>query len=323
MKAIACSGYGPPEVLHVVELPKPAPRNNEVLVRIRASTVTTGDCELRGLKLPRWTRIPMRLYLGYSKPIRWIPGMEFAGVVETVGNGVTRFKPGDLVFGSTGMSMGGNAEYKCLPERAAIAIKPPDLSFEEAASIPVGGLNALHFLRKAKVVPGDKVLVIGAGGSIGSFAVQLAKFFGAEVTAVDTTIKGEMLGNIGADHVIDFTKTDFTALQERYDVIFDMVYTSNFRACINTLKENGRYILANTRPSQMLRGLWISATTGKTVIFELAGEKVEDLEFLAGLVASKKIRSVVDRSYALELIVQAHAYVDSGSKKGSVVVTVS
>ena len=323
MKAIACSGYGPPEVLNVVELPKPAPRNNEVLIRIRASTVTMGDCELRGLKLPRWTRIPMRLYLGYSKPIRWIPGMEFAGVVETVGNGVTKFKPGDPVFGSAGMSMGGNAEYKCLPEHAAIAVKPRDISFEEAASIPVGGLNALHFLRKAKVRPGDKVLVIGAGGSIGSFAVQLAKFFGAEVTAIDTTTKVEMLRNIGADHVIDFTKTDFTTSQERFDLIFDMVYNSNFNACINTLKENGRYILANPSPSRMVRGWWISATTGKTVIFELAGEKVEDLEFLADLVASKKIRSIVDRCYALEQIIQAHAYVDSGSKKGSVVVTVS
>ena len=323
MKAIACSGYGPPEVLNVVELPRPDPRDNEVLIRIRASTVTMGDCELRGLTLPWWTRIPMRLYLGYAKPVRWIPGMEFSGIIEAIGRRVTKFKPGNAVIGSAGMSMGGNAEYKCLSEHAAIAIKPSGVSFEEAASIPVGGLNALHFLRKAKVRPGNKVLVIGAGGSIGCFGVQLAKFFGAEVTAIDRTDKIEMLRSIGADHVVDFTKKDFTSSQERYDVIFDLVYTSNFSACIKALNKKGCYLMANPSPSRMFRALWISSATEKTVVFELAGEKAEDLEFLADLVASKKIRSVVDRCFPLEQIVQAHRYVDTGSKKGSVVITIS
>ena len=262
MKAIVCSAYGPPETLQVKEIPKPAPNDKEVLIRIYASTVTMGDCELRGLTLPAWTRIPMRLYMGYSKPKRWMPGMEFSGVIESVGKGVDNFRRGDAVFGSTGMSMGANAEYKCLRSNAAIAIKPPQISFEEAASIPVGGLNALHFLRKANIKPGMKVLVIGAGGSIGTFGVQLAKLYGAEVTAVDATGKVNMLLDIGADHVIDFTKDDFSSQALKYDVIFDVVYGSSFDACIGALKEGGCYLMANPSPGRMLRGMWVSWTGG-------------------------------------------------------------
>lgn len=215
MKAILCTAYGPPDVLKFVELEKPKPRANEVLVKVIASTVTFGDCEIRNLTLPAWTRFPVRMIMGYRKPTRLIPGMEFSGKVEAVGANVTTFKIGDEIFGSTGMKMGGNAEYICLSARSELTIKPPSVSFEDAATIPVGGINALHFLRKANPKPGNKVLVIGAGGSIGSWAVLMAKYYGAEVTAVDHGNKLSMLKSIGADHVIDYTKDDFSLMQSQ------------------------------------------------------------------------------------------------------------
>lgn len=322
MKAILCTAYGGPEVLKLVDIPKPTPKPDEVLVRVEASTVTFGDCELRNLTLPAWTRLPIRIIFGYRKPKHLIPGMEFAGVVEAAGTNVSALKPGDAIFGSTGMSMGGNAEYVCLTMRTMPGIKPENVSFEDAATIAVGGINALHFLRKANIQPGQKVLVIGAGGSIGSWAVLLAKYYGADVTAVDHTIKLDMLRSIGADNVIDYTKEDFSTAGIKYDVIFDVVYKSSFSKCINALTESGCYLMANTDPGRMLRGVWAELTSSRKVKFSLAGETGEDLNYLAGLIAAGKIKPVIDRVYPLEETIDAHQYVEQGLKKGSVVIRV-
>lgn len=322
MKAILCTKYGPPDVLQLRKVPTPSPGDEQLLVKIHASTVTMGDCELRNLTLPLWTRLLMRLYMGYTKPRNFTPGMEFSGVIESVGKNVKKFKKGDPVFGSSGMQMGANAEYKVMRSNSGLAIKPPHISHEEAATIAVGGINALHFLRKANIQPGQKVLVNGAGGSIGTFGVQLAKHFGAEVTAVDSTEKLDMLQTIGADHVINYTKEDFSQNGEKYDVIFDMVYRSSFSRCIRSLKPEGCYLMANPSPLKMLRGLWISKTSSKKVKFEFAGENSEDLLYLAKLIAAGKIKTVIDRTYPLEKIAEAHEYVEKGHKKGNVVITV-
>jgi len=322
MKAVLCEKYGPPEVLTLAEIKKPVPGDNAVLIRIVASTVTMGDCELRNLTLPLWTRIPMRLFMGYRKPRRFTPGMELAGVIESIGKNVTSFKTGDAVYGSSGMGMGANAEYIVRPTTAALAIKPSGLSFEDAATIPVGGLNALHFLSKAKIQPGQTVLVIGGGGCIGTYAVLLAKMYGADVTAVDSTKKLDVLRTIGADHVIDYTKENFWTAGKKYDVIFDTVYASSFLRCINALNENGCYLMANTGPRRMLLGLIWSWVTRKKTVFALAAEKTEDLKHIGDLIASGKLKPVIDKRYPLEQIREAHRYVEEGNKKGCVVITV-
>ena len=253
MKAILCTAYGPPDVLKLVEIDQPRPRENEVLIKIHTSTVTLGDCEMRTLTLPLWTQIPLRLFMGYNKPRHYIPGMELAGVVEAIGKKVTSLKEGDPVFCSSGIRMGANAEYICRSASTPIAIKPAGLTFEDAATIMVGGINALHFLRKAHIQPGQKVLIIGAGGSIGTYGVQLAKMYGAQVTAVDHPSKLDMLRNIGADHVIDYTTEDFAQNGVKYDVIFDVIYTSSFDKCIASLTDTGCYLMANSNPSRMLK----------------------------------------------------------------------
>jgi NADPH:quinone reductase-like Zn-dependent oxidoreductase len=322
MKAVLCTAYGPPEVLRVVEVPRPSPKPHEVLVRVRASTVTFGDCEIRNLTLPAWTRFPVRLIFGYRKPRHLVPGMEFAGIIEVVGSTVSTLKPGDAVFGSTGMAMGGNAEYVCR-SATPLAIKPENVSFADAATIPVGGINALHFLRMANIQHGQKVLVIGAGGSIGTWGVLLAKYYGAEVFAVDHTNKLEMLRSIGADHVIDYTKQDFSSYGMKYDVIFDIVYKSSFSKCVRSLTETGCYLMANTDPRSMLKGLWVERTTSKKMKFVTAAESEKDFNFLVGLIAAKKIKPVIDRTYPLEQTMEAHRYVEQGWKKGNVIISVS
>jgi NADPH:quinone reductase-like Zn-dependent oxidoreductase len=323
MKAVLCTAYGNPEVLKVVDIDKPVPKPNEVLVKIKVSTVTFGDCELRNLTLPAWTRFPIRLYFGYRKPRRYIPGMEFAGIIESVGSAVTKFKPGDAIFGSTGMSMGGNAEYICRPETFPLGKIPEGVSFHDVVTIPVGGINALHFLRMANIQPGQKVLVNGAGGSIGTWGVLLAKYYGAEVTAVDHTDKLEILRSIGAYHVIDYTKEEFSKNGSAYDVILDMVYKSSFTKCINSLNENGIYLMANGGPSKMLRGVWLERTTRKKVKFMPAGETTEDLNLLAGLIVTGKVKPVIDRVYPLEQTIEAHRYVEQSLKKGSVIINIA
>ena len=269
---------------------------------------------------------PCESIYGLRKPKRiTILGQELAGEIESVGKDVKLFKKGDQVFATTGFGFGAYAEYKCLPEEpkmGVLAIKPVNMTYEEAAAVPTGGLEALHFLRKGNIQSGQKVLIIGAGGSIGTFAVQLARYFGAEVTGVDSTGKLDMLRSIGADHVIDYTQEDFTKSGETYDVIFDVMGKSSFSGSIRSLKQNGRYLLGNPGLSQMVRGRWTSMRSSKKVIIGAANQKNEDLVFLKELIEAGKIKSVIDRRYPLEQIAEAHRYVDTGQKKGNVVITV-
>jgi NADPH:quinone reductase-like Zn-dependent oxidoreductase len=327
MKAIVWTQYGTPDVLQLREIEKPTPKDNEVLIRIVATTVTAGDCEMRGLSGLLWYTLPMRAYVGLRKPKRiTILGMELAGEIEAVGKNVKRFRPGDQVFASTGfVGLGTYTEYKCLPEDpqgGVLVIKPANMTHEEAAAVPVGGLEALHFLRQGNVQSGQKVLINGAGGTIGTFAVQLARHFGAEVTGVDSTGKLEMLRSIGADHVIDYTQENYTQSGETYDIILDVIGRSSFSGSLKSLKQNGRYLLANPRLWQMVRGRWTSMTSGKKVIFGTASQKTEDLVFLKDLIEAGKIKSVIDRCYPLEQTAEAHRYVETGQKKGHVVITV-
>lgn len=329
MKAIVWTKYGSPDVLQCKEVEKPTPRDDEVLVKVHAATVTAGDCEMRRLKFPLFLSLPIRIYVGLRKPTRiTILGMELAGEIEAVGKDVTRFKQGDRVFGTGGFGMGAYAEYVCLPvepdeTEGALAKLPGKLSYEEVAAVSVGGLEALHFLRQGNLQSGQKILINGAGGSIGTFAVQLAKhYFGAEVTAVDSTGKLDMLRLIGADHVIDYTREDFTKSGQTYDAIFDVVGRSSFSRSIKSLKQNGYYLIGNPRLLPMIRGLWVSKTSNKKVIFETAKQKAEDLIFLANLIEAGKIKTVIDRRYSLEQVPEAHRYVETGQKKGNVVLTI-
>ncbi len=322
MKAVICTRYGPPDVLRVEEVEKPIPKDDQVLIRVHAATVTAGDCELRGLRLPFMWQLLVRIGFGFRGPRRRILGQELAGEIESVGRDVKRFRKGDQVLALTGLSLGAYAEYSCLSEKALMATKPVNMTYEEAATVPVGGLHALLCLRRANVRNGQKVLVNGAAGAVGAFAVQLAKSFGAEVTGVDSTTKLDLLRSIGADRVIDYTKEDFTKSGETYDVVFDVVSKGRFSDCMRSVKEKGVYLLGNGGLSKQLRGLWASATSSKKVMGGMASYKPEDLIFLKGLVETGKIRATIDRRYPLEQIVEAHRYVDSGQKAGSVVITV-
>ena len=328
MKAILWTNYGPPEVLRLGEVEKPMPKDDEVLIRVHAATAMAGDCEMRRLQLPMYLGLPLRLYVGVRRPTRiTIPGMELAGEIEAVGGAVRHFQVGERVFGISGFRMGAYAEYICLPiepdeTTGALAKITGKLSYAEAAAIPVGGSEALHFLRRANLRGGVAILINGAGGSIGTFAVQLAKLYGATVTAVDSTGKLEMLRSIGADHVIDYTRDDFTAGGATYDVLFDVAGKSSYSRSVRSLRPNGRYLLANPRPSQIIRGRWASATGGKRVISGSASYTTEALTFLKERIEAGELRPVVDRRYPLEQIVDAHRYVETGRKKGNVVITV-
>ena len=322
MKAVVYTEYGPPDVLQLKEVDKPVPKDNEVLIRTYATTVVAGDCELRSFTFPLWFWLPLRFYIGLIRPTRvTILGQELAGEVESVGKDVKLFSKGDQVFAATEVSFGAYAEYKCMREDKSLALKPTNMTYEEAAAVPTGGLNALHYLRMGNIQRGDKVLINGAAGNIGSFAVQLAKYFGAEVTGVDSREKLDMLRSIGADHVIDYRQEDFTQSGERYDVIFDVVGKSSFSRSVRSLTKNGRYLLANPVLSDMVRGVWTSMTSRKTVLFRFAAYKSKDLIFLKELIEAGQLKSVIDRRYPLEQIAEAHRYVDEGRKKGNVVIT--
>jgi NADPH:quinone reductase-like Zn-dependent oxidoreductase len=268
----------------------------------------------------------LRLYVGLIKPTRiTILGQELAGEIEAVGNDVTLFQAGDQVFASTGFGFGGYAEYVCLPESSdmgVLATKPANMTYEEAAAVPVGGLEALHFLRQGNVKSGTKLLINGAGGSIGTIGIQLAKHFGAEVTAVDSTGKLDMLRSIGADRVIDYTREDFTQRGETYDAIFDVVGKSPYSGSIRSLNKNGVYLLGNPRLAHMVRGRWTSMTGSKRVIMGAASHRKADLLFLKELIESGKLKTVIDRRFPLEQMAEAHRYVEAGGKKGNVVITV-
>jgi NADPH:quinone reductase-like Zn-dependent oxidoreductase len=322
MKAIICPEYGPPEVLKLEDVERPSPSDNQILIRVHATTVARGDCELRGLNVSIPLKLMIRIAFGFRGPRRRILGQELAGEVESVGKNVKLFKIGDQVFALTGLHLGAYAEYDCLHEKGLVAAKPSNMTFEEAAAVPVGGLHAYYFLSKANIRRGQKVLVVGAGGSIGTFAVQIARSLGAEVTGVDSGGKLEVIRSIGADHVIDYTREDFTKGGEVYDVIFDPVGKSSFSGCIRCLKEDGYYLLGSPGLSQQLRARWTTATSSKRVLGGAISYRAEDLTSLRELIEAGKVRSIIDRCYSLEEMVEAHEYVDSGQKKGNVVITV-
>ena len=322
MKAIVCRKYGSPDVLDLKEVEKHTPGDNEVLIKIFATTANGADTRIRSATFPSLFWLPVRMMLGFRGPRKNILGVELAGKIASVGKDVKLFKEGDQVFASTGFGMGAYAEYKCLPEDEVLAIKPTNMSFEEAAAVPHGALAALFFLRKGNIQNGKKVLIYGASGSIGTFAVQLAGYFGAEVTGVCSTANLELVKTLGADKVIDYTKEDFTKSSETYDIIFDTVGKSPFSGCVSSLKKKGIYLRAvHMELSPMVRGLWSSLTSSKKVIGGVAIYKTEDLVFLKDLIEAGKMKSVIDRRYTLDQITDAHRYVDKGHKKGNVVIT--
>ena len=329
MKAIVWTKYGSPDGLQLKEVDKPVPKDEEILIKIHATTITAGDCEMRRLELPLMLSFPVRLYAGFLRPKR-IPilGQELAGEVEEIGANVRSYKIGDQVFGTTGFGFGAYAEYICLPEKpddaqGALAPRPTNLTYEEAAAVPTAGFEALHFLRKADIQPGKKVLIVGAGGSIGTFAIQLARHFGAEVTGVDSTEKMDMLRSIGVDHVIDFTKEDYTRNSGTYDLIIDVVGRRGVPQRLKLLKPDGFYFLAYAGLSHILLSLWISMTSRKKFKIEASNQTKKDLMFLKELIEEGKLKSIVDRSFPLEQVPDAHRYVEAGGKKGNVVITVA
>ncbi len=321
MKAIVFTEYGLPEVLHVQEISKPVPKADEVLIRIHAVTVNAGDCELRSSKIPNSIWLLVRLYFGLFKPRKKILGAYLSGEIEETGEGVKKLKKRDAVFACSGPRFGAYAEYICMGENEAIALKPDTMSYEEASAIALG-LDALHFLRKANIKTGQKVLINGAGGGIGTMAVQIAKHFGAEVTATDSAEKLDMLRSIGADIVVDYKQEDFAKRGIQYDVIFDLVGKNSYSRCIKSLTKNGCYLLANPDGlSQIIRGLLTSLVSSKKVISQFASANTKDLVFLKDLIEAGKLRTVIDKRYSLEQVVEAHRYVEKGNKKGNVVLT--
>lgn len=315
MKAIVYTQYGPPEVLQLKEVEKPVPKDNEILIKIKATAVNSGDLRLR-----KADPFAVRFFFGLTKPKKNILGGVLSGEVEATGNAVKLFKVGDQVFGTTGMSFGAYAEYKCLPESAVLAIKPNNMTYEEATVIPFGGTTALFFIKKANIQSGQKVLINGASGAVGTAAIQLAKYFGAHVTGVCSTANIELVKSLGADAVVDYTKEDFTKNGKMYDVIFDTVDKISFSNSLRTLNKKGILILGASGLSGMLQGLWTSMTSSKKVITGMISEKVEDINFLKGLIEQGKMKAVIDRTYPLAQMAEAHAYVEKGHKKGNVAI---
>lgn len=323
MKAIVYTKYGPPDVLHLKEIEKPIPKENEVLIHVHAAEATKSDCELRSFNFAvKWFWLPLRIIMGITKPKRQVLGGYFAGEIDSIGKDVSKFKKGEWVFGTTKLRMGAYGEYLCLPESYTILPKPVNMSCEEAAAVPLGGLNALHFLTQADIQAGEKVLINGAGGSIGSFGVQIAKSMGAEVTAVDSGIKEEMLRRMGADHFINYLEEDFSKNSEKYDVIFDMVADSSYSSCMKVLKPKGRYLTANPRLFKMLRSLLSSWFSDKKAIFTFAEEKEEELLVLKNMIEEGKLQSIVDRVYLMEQAVEAHRRVETERRLGAIVIAI-
>ena len=300
MKAMECTKYGKPDVLQLQEVEKPIPKENEILIKIHATTVTSGDCRVRSFNSPLLLWLPMRIVLGLRKPRKSILGVELAGEVEEVGKNVTRFKKGDQLFAMTGMKFGGYAEYICLPEKGTIAVKPENVTHEEAASISFGGTTALHFFRKGNIQAGQKVLIYGASGAVGTAAVQLASYYGAEVTGVCSAKNSELVKSLGADRVIDYQHENFTEKEERYDLIFDAVGKITKNECKEALALNGRFV----------------SVEGQGI----AKVQTKDLLLLKKLMEEGQIKSVIDRCYSLEQIPAAHEYVETGRKIGNVAV---
>jgi NADPH:quinone reductase-like Zn-dependent oxidoreductase len=318
LKAIVYTKYGAPDVLQLIEVEKPIPKDNEVLIRVYATTVTSGDCNMR-------KAIPyaMRIFTGLTKPRITTLGSELAGEIEAVGKNVRLFKEGDQVFSGTGLSLGANAEYICLHEEGAVAVKPVNMTYEEAAAVPFGATTSLYFLKdKGNIQSGQKVLINGASGALGTYAVQLAKHFGAEVTGVCSTTNVELVKSLGADKVIDYTKEDFTKSSQTYDIIFDTVGKTSFSRCKSLLKEKGIYLTAVAGLPEFAQMILTSMIGTKKLIAGVTSARKEDLVFLKELIEAGKIKSVIDRRYTMEQTIEAHSYVEKGHKKGSVVITV-
>ncbi|PFN62787.1 NAD(P)-dependent alcohol dehydrogenase [Bacillus cereus] len=297
MKAIICTKYGPPNVLQLQNVETPKPKKNEVLVKIHATSVSTGDCRIRGFNSPLLFWIPMRIILGFRKPRKPILGVELSGEIEDIGTDVTQFKKGDQVFALTELNLGGYAEYTCVHESGLIALKPTNVTYEEAAVIPFGGTSALHFLRKGQIKKGQRVLIYGASGSVGTAAIQLAKYFGATVTAICSSSNFDLVTTLGADNVIDYMKEDFTKRGEHYDIIFDAVGKYKKSLCTDALMPNGKYVSVNGMMAKVSK---------------------EDMNLLKQLAETEKLKPVIDRTYRLEEIAEAHIYVEKGHKKGNV-----
>jgi NADPH:quinone reductase-like Zn-dependent oxidoreductase len=324
MKAILHTRYGPPEELQLHEVEKPVPRDNEVLIKIHAATVTTSDCNIRNLTfVPRLFHLPTRLQFGLTKPKNRILGFDLAGEVEAVGSAVKRFATGDQVFGTTEPASGAHAEYVCLPEDGVLAAKPSNLSFEEAATFPVIANTALHFIRDlGNVRAGQTVLINGASGGIGTFAVQLARYYGAQVTGVCSTRNVELVKSLGAERVIDYTKEDFTEAGQAYDVIFDAVGKSSYSRCRGVLKEEGLYLMTVPKLSVLLQMLWTSMVGSQKVKMEGAPARLDNLLDLKELIEAGELNTVIDRRYPLAQTAEAFRYVETGHKRGNVVITV-
>ena len=321
MKAAIYSEYGPPEVVRISQADKPTPNDDEVLVKILATTVTSGDWRARSLDLPPGFGLIGRLVFGVFGPRRPILGTELAGVIEAVGKDVTKFKVGDDVFAFSGARMGCHAEYRCLKEDDPIALKPPNLSYEEAAALSFGGTTAIDFFRRAGLEDGDAVLINGASGGVGTAAVQVAKHQGAVVTAVCSMANVELSRSLGADHTIDYTQEDFTQNGERFDIIVDIAGTAPYARSKHSLKPDGRLLLVLGSLSDLLRVPWVALTSRRRIIAGPAAERREDVQTLADLATSGHYNPFIDRRYSFDDIVAAHRHVDTGHKRGNVVVT--
>ena len=319
MKAVVYTNYGPPEVLHLTEVDKPAPKNDEVRIKIHAATVTSADCMMR-----RGDTFLSRIILGFNKPKKkyQILGTEFAGEIEMAGEKTGYFKAGDQVYGFRGFGTGCYAQYKCMSESGSVTKKPANMSFEEAASVVDGATTALFFLKdKANIQKGQKVLINGASGSIGTFAVQLAKYFGAEVTGVCSTKNVELVKSLGADEIVDYTKEDFTKTDDTYDIIFDTVGKSSFAHCRKILKDKGKYVVTVMTMTAAIQSFLTKFGNGRKVIFAMSLNKTGTLNFIRTLVEEGRLRTIIDRQYPLEELPFAHEYVEKGHKKGNVVIT--
>ncbi|PFH91038.1 NAD(P)-dependent alcohol dehydrogenase [Bacillus sp. AFS088145] len=323
MKAIICTKYGPPEVLQITEVAKPKIKDDEVLIKIHATTVTAGDVKLRSSDFPYMYWLLSRLMFGLTKPKNQIPGCELAGEIVTVGKNVRNFKTGDQVFGYSGFTFGANAEYISLHQEGVLAKKPINMSFEQAAAVPVGALTALHFLRRSIIQNGQKVLIYGASGSVGTYAIQLAKYFGTEVTALCSTSNLELVRVLGANEVIDYTNEDLAKSKKTFDIIFDTVGKSSFSNCKRLLNKDGVYLLSAVwKLSVYFQAIWSNLISNKKAILGVANMNNEDLNYIKALIEADKLKAVIDRHYPLDQIVEAHRYVEKGHKKGNVVINI-
>ena len=321
MKAFVYKKYGPPDVLQLAELIKPSPKDNEVLIKIHATTVTSADCRIRSLNVPRGFGLISRLVFGWTTPREPVLGVELAGKIELVGKGVSKFKVGDDVFAIAGMSMGCYAQYKCIPENGALAVMPSNLSYQEAAALPFGGTTALDFLRRGRLQTTERILINGASGSVGTAMVQLARHFGAEVTGVCSKGNMELVKSLGAHHVIDYTEEDFTKNGEIYDVVVDTVGTSPYVLCKNSLSKCGSLLLVVAGLPEMLASPWVAMTSSQKIIAGPVSESAEDLIILAKMAEAGEFKPVIDKLLPFAQIAEAHRYVDSGRKRGNVVIS--